>query len=244
MSQIMLNGLPLHTLPDGHLENLDDWTVDVCRKMAQRDGITLTQAHWEILDIMRQYYATYNIAPIYKLLKKEIAEKLSPQKADDAYLNSLFPGGVLAQGIRLAGIPKPMLDAELETPAFLHSTGHKAKTPSQFSEFEFKGKRYRVYARGNLVHLDDWNEELAQHMAAKESITLSEAHWEVIRFLRQFYFQYGISPMVRLLMKHMRQQLGADKSSEAYLYKLFPEGPSRQGSRIAGLPEPQGCIDP
>ena len=244
MSQIMLNGLPLQRLPDGHLQNLDDWTVDVCRKMAKEEGITLTDAHWEILDVMRQYYAIYNISPIYKLLKKEIAEKLTPQKASDDYLISLFPGGVLAQGIRLAGIPKPMLDAELETPAFLHAASHEAKSPPAFKEFDFNGKRYQVHTMGNLVHLDDWSEELAQHLAEKESITLTDAHWEVIRFLRKFYFQYGITPMVRLLMKHMRQQLGADKSSEAYLYKLFPEGPSRQGSRIAGLPEPQGCIDP
>jgi tRNA 2-thiouridine synthesizing protein E len=61
--------------------------------------------------------------------------------------------------------------------------------------------------------------------------------------MRQFYFKYGITPMVRLLMKNMRDELGASKGSNEYLYKLFPGGPSRQGSRIAGLPEPQGCID-
>ena len=243
MYQIMSNGTPLQRTPDGHLQNLYDWTVDVCREMAKQEGLSLTHEHWEILDVMRQYYETYNISPIYKLLRKEIAEKLSAEKATDDYLTSLFPGGVMSQGIRLAGIPKPMLDAELETPAHLHAA-HAAKSPSDFRTFEFKGRQYQVYAKGNLVHLEDWNEELAQHMASKEGITLSEAHWEVIRFLRKFYFQYGISPMVRLLMKHMHQQLGAEKSSEDYLYKLFPEGPARQGSRIAGLPEPQGCIDP
>lgn len=245
MSQIMLNGSPIKRLPDGHLQHLSDWTVDLCREMAKQEGVSLTHDHWEVLDVMRQYYETYNISPIYKLLKKEIAEKLSADKASDDYLNALFPQGIMSQGVRLAGIPKPMLDAELESTVYLQSaSSYSAKTKTAYTEFEYKGRRYQLYAKGNLVHLEDWNEELAQHMAARESITFSDAHWEVIRFLRKFYFQYGITPMVRLLMKHMRQQLGADKSSEDYLYKLFPEGPSRQGSRIAGLPEPQGCIDP
>jgi len=245
MSQIMLNGTHVQCQPNGHLQNLSDWTVDLCREMAKQEGLALAHAHWEILDVMRQYYETYNISPIYKLLRKEIAEKLSADKASDDYLNTLFPQGIMSQGVRLAGIPKPMLDAELESTVQLQATNPRtAQTQPAFTEFEFKGRRYQVYAKGNLVHLDDWNEELAQHIAAKESIALSDAHWEVIRFLRKFYFQYGITPMVRLLIKHMRQQFGADKSSEDYLYELFPEGPSRQGSRIAGLPEPQGCIDP
>jgi tRNA 2-thiouridine synthesizing protein E len=49
--------------------------------------------------------------------------------------------------------------------------------------------------------------------------------------------------MVKLLIKHMAEEHGKDSANEEKLYKLFPGGPSRQGSRIAGLPEPQGCID-
>jgi len=80
-------------------------------------------------------------------------------------------------------------------------------------------------------------------MAKQEGITLTKAHWEIINFMRQFYFNYGITPMVRLLMKKLNDEFGASKFSNEDLYKLFPSGPSRQGSRIAGLPEPQGCID-
>lgn len=243
MPQLLQNGLTIQLSPDGSLANLSDWNVDVCREMAAREGLKLSQAHWEIIDIMRQYFATYNISPISKLLKKEIAESLGAQKATDDYLMSLFPRGVLSQGTRLAGIPQPIFDAEREYATSLQAGG-KVEQPPLFREFEFNGKIYKVHTKGNLVNLEDWNEALAEFMARRESIELTEAHWEVIRFLRKFYFQYGITPMVRLLLKHLGQQFGADKFNEAYLYQLFPGGPSRQGSRIAGLPEPQGCLDP
>ena len=138
-----------------------------------------------------------------------------------------------------------MLDAERDQSFYTTSRVPDPGAVNHFvDEFEFEGERIKVFSRGNLVHPEQWNERLAEFMAAKENLELSREHWEVLRFLRQFYFQYGISPMKRLLMKHMEGQFGPEKSSEEYLYHLFPEGPSRQGSRIAGLPEPQGCIDP
>lgn len=244
MSQRMLDGFSLELRPDGHLKSLDDWNIDVAQALAAQDGISLSDAHWEILDLMRRYYQTYNISPILKLLKKDIAESLGPDKAADDYLMSLFPRGVSNQGARIAGIPKPSLDAEIEQSSHIRQADSGKQSPPLFTEFTFEGKTYKVYARGNLVNPDDWNEDLAVYMANREDITLTDAHWEVLRFLRKFYFQYGITPMVRLLMKHMRNQMGEEKSSKDYLYRLFPGGPSRQGSRIAGLPEPQGCVDP
>ncbi|MBI3563364.1 MAG: TusE/DsrC/DsvC family sulfur relay protein [Gammaproteobacteria bacterium] len=242
MTQVRIDGISLDLRPDGHLSRVEDWNIDVARALAIKERITLTDAHWKVIDIMRQYYAKYNISPIYKLLKKEVSEILGADKASDEYLQSLFPGGITSQGVRIAGIPSPMLDAELEKSAYIQPARVSTTSPV-FSEFEYKGKTHKVYPKGNLVNMDEWNGELAVFMAQRENITLTEAHWVVISFLRKFYFQYGITPMVRLLMKHMRQQLGDEKSSEAYLYNLFPAGPSRQGSRIAGLPEPQGCID-
>ncbi len=50
--------------------------------------------------------------------------------------------------------------------------------------------------------------------------------------------------MVKILMKYMAEDIGPERASREHLYQLFPKGPARQGSRIAGLPEPQGCIDP
>lgn len=234
---------------DGRLKNLEDWNEDAARWLAHQDGLILTEEHWEIIKLIRAHYQAYNISPVRKLLKKEITRQLGAAKAEDAYLNNLFPKGLLAQGSRLAGVPIPMLDAEIEA---LLSTPTKQAAPKaeltpkpvfKAEPIEFQGRTIAVHGKGNLVDLDEWSEELANVMAQKEGITLTPEHWEVIRYMRKFYFKYGITPMVRLLMKHMSDDLTADKASSEYLYRLFPAGPSRQGSRIAGLPEPQGCID-
>jgi len=240
MTELMLDENTPKLRPDGHLQCLNDWNIDVARALAATDKLSLKDAHFEIIDLLRNYYQTYNISPIYKLIKKDIAEKLGPEKSTDDYLISLFPYGLCSQGIRIAGIPKPLLDAEIDNPPHLQTT----TTSKTFSEFTFNDKVYPVYAKGNLMNPEDWSKSLAEHMAEKENIHLSKAHWELIHFLRKFYFQYGISPMVKLITKHMSSQFGENKSNEEYLYKLFPAGPARQGSRIAGLPEPQGCIDP
>lgn len=50
--------------------------------------------------------------------------------------------------------------------------------------------------------------------------------------------------MLGLLTTHMTEQYGPERASKAHLFGLYPAGPSRQGSRIARLPEPQGCLDP
>lgn len=231
---------------NGRLKNLADWNEDIAKALAKMDGLALGAAHLEIINLMRNYYHTYNIPPIKKLLKKEIREKLGEEKAADAYLDKLFPNGVLVQGTKLAGLPIPILDAEIEE---MHATkaipeAKHVEVPVHFiGEFEFEGEIYRVHPKGNLVDADDWSEHLAEFLALNEGIQLTPEHWEVIHYLRKFYFRYGITPMVRLLMKHMREELGSNRSSHDYLYQLFPGGPSRQGSRIAGLPEPQGCID-
>lgn len=240
------NQTQLKLTANGRLKHLADWNEEIAAQLAGKEGLVLTPPHWEILRIMRDYYQAYNISPIRKLLKKEIADQLGQEKATDAYLDRLFPQGVLIQGTKIAGLPIPLLDAEIEE---AHATEIKPESASAQAAsnipttFEFEGKTHHVHTSGNLVNLDEWNERLAEFMAEREGLQLTQEHWEVIHYLRKFYFLYGIAPMVRLLMKNMLREYGKEKSSRDYLYRLFPGGPSRQGSRIAGLPEPQGCID-
>lgn len=107
---------------------------------------------------------------------------------------------------------------------------------------EFNGKTYDVDEEGYLTALDGWNEELAVFMASKDSIELTENHWEVINFLREYYEEYQIAPMIRVLVKAIAKKLGPDKGNNKYLYELFPEGPAKQACKYAGLPKPTGCV--
>ncbi|RRQ19966.1 TusE/DsrC/DsvC family sulfur relay protein [Thiohalobacter thiocyanaticus] len=245
-----VGGKTIPLMPDGRLHNLDDWSPDVAAAMAESMGVNLTRDHWDVINLMRSYYGEYNVSPVRKLLKRALLREGYEELARDERLDSLFPGDVLVQGSKLAGVPVPHLDAELERRTYADNRAadnpqvKQSRAAGHFvGSFEFDGERYEVTPTGNLIDLHRWNERVAMHMAQKEGIELTAEHWEILNFLRGFYFEYGISPMVKILMRHMREEIGPEKASADYLYKLFPKGPSRQGSRIAGLPEPQGCID-
>lgn len=95
---------------------------------------------------------------------------------------------------------------------------------------------------GYLLDHSTWTHDLAEALAAEEKVTMTEAHWEVIKFVRNFYEEFDTSPAIRLLVKAMANKLGADKGNSKYLYKLFPKGPAKQATKIAGLPKPAKCI--
>jgi len=99
-----------------------------------------------------------------------------------------------------------------------------------------------VDQEGFLCNLDIWNEAIATQLAARESLTLTEAHWEVIYLVRRFYQQYEHSPEMRPLVKFTRQELGADKGQSLYLLSLFPNSPAKLVCKIAGLPRPANCL--
>ena len=108
--------------------------------------------------------------------------------------------------------------------------------------YQLNGESIATDDSGFLLNLDDWSTDLAPIIAEQENITLSDEHWEVINFLREYYSEYQIAPAVRILIKAVRQSLGPEKGNSVYLYELFPEGPGVQGCKIAGLPKPTGCI--
>lgn len=105
-----------------------------------------------------------------------------------------------------------------------------------------EGKNVEVDEEGYLVNLADWNEGIAQAFSKKEGIELTPAHWEVINFLREYYDEFQIAPMIRVLTKAIGKKLGPDKGNNKYLYELFPEGPAKQACKYAGLPKPTGCV--
>ncbi len=242
MSKGASQSLP-ELLSDGRLASLHNWSKDVAAQLAANDGITLGDDHWQVINAMRDYYREFGVSPVKKLLKRSLKDHTNSDRFDDALLDGLFPHGVLTQGSKIAGVPLPYLDVELE-----RSTTHSKKQASAdaghfVDSFEFEGAKFPVTQTGNLVDLHLWNENLAEFMANKEGIELTDEHWEILNFLRKFYFEFGIAPMVKILQKHLAHEIGASQASREHLYGLFPGGPSRQGSRIAGLPEPQGCID-
>jgi len=106
----------------------------------------------------------------------------------------------------------------------------------------FNNQQIATDKQGYLLDHLLWQTELAVLIAEKEQLELTQAHWEVINFVRDFYLKYKKSPAIRALTKAMKQEFGEEKANSRYLYRLFPEGPAKQATKIAGLPKPARCI--
>ncbi|MBF0463269.1 MAG: TusE/DsrC/DsvC family sulfur relay protein [Magnetococcales bacterium] len=108
--------------------------------------------------------------------------------------------------------------------------------------FELNGHVYETDEDGYLVDIAKWDKTVAQHLAGTEAVEMTDAHWEVIDFLREYYEEYKIAPMIRILTKAIGKKLGKEKGNTKYLYDLYPGGPAKQACKIAGLPKPTGCV--
>jgi len=102
---------------------------------------------------------------------------------------------------------------------------------------EVEGKTIETNASGYLENVEDWSEAAAKAIAAEEDVTLSDKHWDVINYLREEYIENRqTQPNTRTIVKAMSDEWG-EKIKQGDLYELFPGDPSKQGSKIAGLPE-------
>jgi tRNA 2-thiouridine synthesizing protein E len=95
---------------------------------------------------------------------------------------------------------------------------------------------------GFLRNLSDWTPAAAEQIAATEGIELTEAHWELITLIRQYYKEFDSSPAMRPLVKYTSLNLGPDRGKSIYLLSLFPGSPAKICSKIAGLPKPDYCL--
>ncbi len=99
------------TLPardkDGFLCDSREWDRTVAEALAAEEGIVLGEAHWEVLALLRHYYATFDSSPAMRALVKYCRQELGADKGSSLYLLKLFPGSPAKVGARLAGLPRP-----------------------------------------------------------------------------------------------------------------------------------------
>ncbi len=102
---------------------------------------------------------------------------------------------------------------------------------------EIEGEQYTIDEDGFMQELDKWNRKFAEGYAKEEGIdgSLSEEHWKVIDYIRDYYQQFGIAPMIRKLCKDTGFNLKK-------IYELFPSGPAKGACKLAGLSKPTGCV--
>ncbi|WP_286238581.1 TusE/DsrC/DsvC family sulfur relay protein [Neptuniibacter halophilus] len=92
---------------EGYLRNLADWSPAVAEQVASAEGIELSAAHWEIIEVIRDFYQQFELSPAMRPLVKAVAIKLGPEKGKSIYLMKLFPGSPAKLVAKIAGLPKP-----------------------------------------------------------------------------------------------------------------------------------------
>jgi TusE/DsrC/DsvC family sulfur relay protein len=102
--------------------------------------------------------------------------------------------------------------------------------------FEVNGHSYEVDEDGFLINPETWDQNVAKDFATTENIdALTDEHWKVINYLRDYFLRFGVAPMVRKVCKETGFKLNQ-------IYDLFPSGPAKGACKLAGLPKPTGCV--
>lgn len=96
------------------------------------------------------------------------------------------------------------------------------------------GNEVETNEEGYLTDLGQWNREIAQAIAEDEGVTMSEKSWEVIDWIQEQY-RNDTALTIRKVGKS-----GVTDIKE--FYALFPGGPLKKASKIAGIPKPASCI--
>ena len=92
---------------EGFLQNLDDWNRQIAEGLAENEGITLVDGHWEIITLLRHFYFQYELSPAMRPLVKYVSQQLGKDKGNSLYLLQLFPGSPAKIAAKIAGLPKP-----------------------------------------------------------------------------------------------------------------------------------------
>ncbi len=101
---------------------------------------------------------------------------------------------------------------------------------------ELGGKQIEVDEDGFIQDPDAWDEAVAKDLATTEGVSeMTENHWKVVNYLRGYYLEFQMAPMIRKLCKETGFKLKE-------IYDMFPSGPAKGACKVAGLPKPTGCV--
>jgi tRNA 2-thiouridine synthesizing protein E len=104
---LTMNSAPIATDKEGYLKELSDWSENVASKIAQQENIMLTDKHWEMITLIREFHTSFEISPAMRPLVKFTAIKLGKEKGNSIYLMKLFPGSPAKLLSKIAGLPRP-----------------------------------------------------------------------------------------------------------------------------------------
>lgn len=104
---LVVDGREYPTDKDGYLRRRKDWTPKLAEALASQEAIVLTEKHWEIIKLLREFYVEYQVSPAMRPLVKRVGQVLGPEKARSIYLLQLFPPSPAKIASKIAGLPRP-----------------------------------------------------------------------------------------------------------------------------------------
>ncbi|MFC1849335.1 TusE/DsrC/DsvC family sulfur relay protein [candidate division CSSED10-310 bacterium] len=201
---------------EGFLFNFNDWDENFAIGMAFGSGMIqdLTPRHWQVIHFIRKTYQELGWCPL-------VFQTCKSQKLNIKEFEELFPTGYLRGACRLAGITYKE--------GFYEKGMRKVKIPEGAAAFD-ENKVYEVDVRGFLVNFTQWDEHFAIYKVheLKMAIGLTEEHWEIIYYLRQYYGENGMVPTIYRMCEDNQLSL-------LELEHLFADGYHRGAVKIAGL---------
>lgn len=106
---------------------------------------------------------------------------------------------------------------------------------------DVKDKQVRTDKEGYIINIDEWTEDFAIALAESEGLELTDEHWEVIHYIRDYFAEHRVQVQVREMIKHFKKSWGPEHGNNHYLHDLFPKGgPQKQGNRCAGIHRTRG----
>jgi dissimilatory sulfite reductase related protein len=104
------------------------------------------------------------------------------------------------------------------------------------SQLEVNGKTLTLDEDGFIQEPEKWDQAVAEALAKTEGVdAMTDEHWKVVNYLREYYLEYESAPMIRMVCKQTGFKLKE-------IYDLFPSGPAKGACKVAGMPKPTGCV--
>ena len=104
---LVVDGTSIEVDDEGYLVSLSDWSETVAEAIAHSEQLELTPEHWAVLNVIRDFYQTYEHAPAMRPFVKAVGQALGADKGKSIYLMTLFPDSPAKLAAKIAGLPKP-----------------------------------------------------------------------------------------------------------------------------------------
>lgn len=107
MESLHIEGRDIALDKEGFLRDLQDWSPAVAEQLARSEGIELTDEHWQVIQLLQDFYREFELSPAMRPLVKYVGQHLGADKGRSIYLMRLFPPSPAKIGSKIAGLPKP-----------------------------------------------------------------------------------------------------------------------------------------